>query len=101
MKITQGPGDTKGSGTTLSPDGNGIPKPEEGSEGRVGEWGWGELPTYQSLQRREVSEISDLYAGEGQEESTVETGQPGERGRVRVHEEASSGKENPQLGKPV
>lgn len=33
-----------------------------------------------SFQTREVSEISGLYAGEGPKESTVETGQPGERG---------------------
>lgn len=31
----------------------------------LGGCGWGELPTCQRLQRREVSETSDLCAGEG------------------------------------
>lgn len=33
MKGTQGPRDTKGSGTMLGLDANGRPGPEEGSEG--------------------------------------------------------------------
>ena len=55
----------EGSGAVLGLDAKGRPEPEEGSEGLAGRWGWRELPTCQSFQRREVSGTGELYAGEG------------------------------------